>query len=228
MKPYYERDGIVIFHGDSVELLEGMPAGTVDAVVTDPPFKLSQEYGSSTDPDNLSGVASIWPVSRELMRVTRSGAFAAVFYDNRILPFAISVFPKAGWKYLRSLTLYRRWGQASNVYGWMSTSDPVLLFVKPGAKYEFYGECKHDVFVKEAPESVNMGHPAQKPIGFVAQIAANVTPAGGTVLDPYMGSGTTLRAAKELGLRAIGIEKEEQYCEAVARELDTPKLFRAG
>lgn len=62
-------------------------------------------------------------------------------------------------------------------------------------------------------------HPTQKPLGLMRWC---LTTAGGsgTVLDPFMGSGTTLRAALDLGRRAIGIEIEERYCEIAARRLD--------
>lgn len=62
------------------------------------------------------------------------------------------------------------------------------------------------------------GHPAQKPVGLVRRILA-VAQVDGIVLDPFVGSGTTAVAAKALGLRAIGIEAEERYCEIAARRL---------
>ncbi len=56
-----------------------------------------------------------------------------------------------------------------------------------------------------------------KPVGWLRCLIGNTTPAGGMVVDPFMGSGTTLRAAKDLGLRAIGIEIDEESCEIAAR-----------
>ena len=61
------------------------------------------------------------------------------------------------------------------------------------------------------------GHPSQKPIALILDICAGIE--WETVLDPFMGSGTTLRAAKDLGRRAIGIEIEEKYCEIAAKRL---------
>jgi site-specific DNA-methyltransferase (adenine-specific) len=62
-------------------------------------------------------------------------------------------------------------------------------------------------------------HPTQKPIGVVAPLLEYSAPLGGLVLDPFMGSGTTLRAAKDLGRRAVGIEVDERYCEIAAKRL---------
>ena len=67
-------------------------------------------------------------------------------------------------------------------------------------------------------------HPTVKPTDLMRYLCRLVTPAGGTVLDPFMGSGTTLRAAKDLGRKAIGIEIEEKYCEIAAKRL-AQKVF---
>ena len=225
MKPYYQDEWVTIYHGDCRDVL---PSMACDSVVTDPPYKLSQEYSSSVDADNLVAVASIGWVAPLLLEAVAPGGIAAVFYDTRILPLALTTFQRSGWRYLRNLTLYRRWGQASKTHGWMSTSDFVLLFQRPGAQEKYYGDTFHDVYIKAGPEDVNTGHPAQKPADFVRQLVANLTPPDGTVLDPYAGSGTTLRAAKDLGRRAVGIEIEERYCEIAAERLSQGVLWTVG
>lgn len=63
------------------------------------------------------------------------------------------------------------------------------------------------------------GHPAVYPLELAAWMINLVCASGARVLDPFMGSGTTLRAAKDLGRKAIGIEVEERYCEIAARRL---------
>jgi site-specific DNA-methyltransferase (adenine-specific) len=217
VKPYFEDDAVTIYHGDCREVLPTI--ARCDAVITDPPYKLSQSYSASVDADNLLAVASICWVAPLLRDVVTQGGFAAVYYDSRILPLCLDAFRHGGWRYLRNLTLYRRWGGASKVHGWMSTSDFVLLFHRPGLPEVYHGATYHDVFIKDGPEPDGGDHPAQKPLEFVAQILQNICPISGTVLDPFMGSGTTLRAAKDLGRKAIGIEIEERYCEIAAKRM---------
>lgn len=217
--PYYQDERVTLWHGDALAVLRELPTASVDAVITDPPYKLSQEYGATTDPDNLLAVASLWPVAPEMFRVSKPGAVCAMFYDTRILPLALETMRDAGWKYLRALTLYRRWGQASLMAGWMSTSDFVLIFAKPGAKHHFYGKPMHDVYVRDKAEPVSFGHPAQKPLQHTRHIVSNVCPLGGTVLDPYMGSGTTGEAALLEGRGFVGIETVAHFAEVAKRRI---------
>lgn len=80
------------------------------------------------------------------------------------------------------------------------------------------GDQKTDVW-EFAPESHNFGHPTVKPLALVYYMARLSCRPGGTILDPFMGSGTTLRAAKDLQRKAIGIELEERYCEIAAKRM---------
>ena len=68
-------------------------------------------------------------------------------------------------------------------------------------------------------------HPVEKPVEMMAWLIEPVVPEGGIVCDPFMGSGTTLLAAKLNGRKAIGIEGEERYCEAAAKRLEQGVLF---
>lgn len=203
--------GCQLYQGDALNILRGLPDACVDAVITDPPYKISQEYSSNADPDNLLAVASLLAVAPEMYRVAKPGALCVLYYDTRILPLALHAMSGAGWKYLRALTFYRRWGNAHKLAGWMSTSDFILVFAKPGAPYKFGTEWRHDVYLRDKKEAESFGHPAQKPLADISHLVRQITPTGGTVLDPYMGSGTTGAAAMQEGRKFIGVEKSEDF-----------------
>jgi site-specific DNA-methyltransferase (adenine-specific) len=71
-------------------------------------------------------------------------------------------------------------------------------------------------------------HPVSFPVTMPARAISAVTNRNDIVLDPFMGSGTTLRAAKDMGRRAIGIEIEERYCEIAAKRMAQETLFGIG
>ena len=202
-----------IIHGDSVEVMRTLPEKIYDCCITDPPYKLSQKYTTSTDSDNIMAVASIYNVAIELKRVVKDGGLCVVFYDNRILPMALDAYKKAGWKYIRCLTLYRRAGSAFNMCGWMSTSDIILIFQNGEGKLNFYGKCSHDVYIKDKMEKVSYGHPAQKPEWIIEDILQRIAEPNMAVIDPYSGSGTTCAVAKKLGINYTGIEQELEFVE---------------
>jgi len=197
-----------IVTGNAIQLTKQLPSDSVDAIVSDPPFKLSQTYTKNVDADNLLAVSSIWPVSVQWFRVAKPGAYAAIYYDTRILPLVINAMGEAGFTYLRGLTFYRRWGNANKLYGWMSTSDFILLFRKPADEpMKFYSDdWRHDVYTKTGAEDNGLNHVAQKPLNDLRHLVAHLCPAGGVVLDTYSGSGTTLAAAKVEGRNFLGFE----------------------
>jgi site-specific DNA-methyltransferase (adenine-specific) len=71
-------------------------------------------------------------------------------------------------------------------------------------------------------------HPSPKPVGLLERLLSVVVPPAGVVLDPFMGGGSTLRAAANLGMRAIGVEVEERYCEVAAKRLAQGALDFGG
>ena len=73
--------------------------------------------------------------------------------------------------------------------------------------------------VWEYPVERQNGHPTPKPLALMADLIALFTDPGETILDPFLGSGTTARAAKDLGRKVIGIEMEEKYCEIAAQRM---------
>lgn len=209
MKPYYEHGGITIYHGDARDVLGGVSA---DVLVTDPPYGVdmgSQQHPSgkvayasfSDTEDNVA--ASVIPVVVAALGVVKRGVVTpgsrCAFLYPRPYEIGAIYFP-AGFG-------FSRWG--------FQCSQPVL----------FYGKDPKPITRKEpnsyacVEAAVKNGHPCPKPLGLMKWLVARASLPGETVLDPFMGSGTTLVAAKDMGHRAIGIELEERYCEIAAKRL---------
>jgi len=199
---------------DCVEFLKKLPNESIDLVVTDPPYKLTQKYGTSVDADNLMAVASLKTLLPEISRVLKKGRFAVIFYDNRILPFLFDSIKGTDLRYKRQIFLYRRWGTAHKVFNWMSTTDPVCIFTKgddkpfrPSEK----SQIKHDCYTKSSPEKVSYGHPAQKPMEIIEDIIKAFSDEGDLVCDPYLGSGTTAEASTLLNRNWVGCDNSKEF-----------------
>ena len=188
MKPYYERDGITIYHGDSRDF-----SGEADVLVTDPPY-----------PNNAGYFDAAIPSACEVLRLWRKEAL--VFWTELELPPI--PLPLVG---------VHIWHRA-NVNG--RPYEPVYHFSPDPAKRRS-DVIRTAVPFENATGSEYLGHPTQKPVGLMRELLGKVE---GTILDPFMGSGTTLRAAKDLGRKAIGIEIEERYCEIAAKRLSQEVL----
>ena len=212
-----------IICGDCLDILKDFPDSSVDLVLTDPPYKVSQKYGGGVDADNLMGVSSILRTFPEISRILKPNRFFVTFYDNRILPFLFEATKGTVLTYRKQLYLYRRWGNANRWVGWMQCTDPVCIFIngydKPFAP-KIKGQVKHDCYTKSGPEEYNAGHPAQKPLDILRDIINWCSDPNEVILDPYSGSGGTMFAAAELGRRYIGIDISEKYCEIARQRLE--------
>jgi site-specific DNA-methyltransferase (adenine-specific) len=208
VKPYYEASGITIFHGDCREIL---PTITADVIVTDPPYGIADIW--------QGGFGSGWGKAREKASLRNSwdGKPADVGCILELgLPSIIwggnyfNLPASRGWLVWRkevnpTLTL----GDAE--LAWTNLDQVIRVFDHPRSK----------VTGKLVPE-----HPTTKPLPLMLWCLGFLQ--SGVVLDPFMGSGTTLVAAKNLGRRAIGIEIEERYCEIAARRLSQEVLNFGG
>lgn len=207
MKPYYERAGITVYHGDCRDVLPTLPK--VDLVLTDPPYGIgyvpyhegAQQFAPLAgdqfpfDPAHLLCInASEW----------------IIWGGNN---FANSL-PKGGW-----LCWDKRVSEAADK---MHGSPFELAWCSRTSLYKIF-RIQHGGAINADGTGVRRKHPTQKPIGLMAGCIA-IFPESFLVLDPYMGSGTTLVAAKNLRRQAIGIEIEERYCEIAAERLSQDLL----
>ena len=208
MIPYYADDGIEIYHGDCRDVLPGL--NRVNLTLTDAPYNGSIQYGDGTDDSRP------WPeYAQWLMGIITQ---CETITDGPVISFV----SKPGL--INLIRIRPPWWIGAWVGGGANPAGPNQgLMLSPG--YEpavFYGDryglkaCIPDVW--NAPtESDRWGHPCPKPLTLMRDLLVRLAPS--SVLDPFMGSGTTLRAAKDLGIPAIGIEIEERYCQIAVDRL---------
>ncbi len=195
LKPYYDHDGITIYHGDCLEILPSLPK--VDLVLTDPPYGVDKAEWDKYYPDWLADLAFMVSDTVAIM----PGLWA--------LPKCISTI---GERYKWVLSGYNRNGMTHGAIGFNNWIPCVV-----GGKVKHGGQ---DAMAFSIGREAKFDHPSQKPFPYMSWLVNRLTDEWMTVLDPFMGSGTTLRAAKDLRRKAIGIEIEEKYCEIAVKRLE--------
>lgn len=227
MKPYYEdtASGITIYHGDCLDVLEEI--GSVDLVVTDPPYSFGlastlneAKAGSWADLMNSAG----WYASRmrHCQRATANRAGAMwVFNSWRSFPILARAAHLVGWPIESLLVWDKQWIGPGGSRGLRPSYELVALFAQP--EFAITDRGIPDIWRSKWSAIKPSGHPAEKPLHLVTRLIKES--GGNKVLDPFMGSGTTLVAARSLGYSAIGIEAEERYCEIAAKRLAQGVLF---
>jgi site-specific DNA-methyltransferase (adenine-specific) len=200
--PYYQQSGVTIYHGDCLEML---PIAA-DVLVTDPPYGVSYSSG--------------WDNQFRDVTVVNDG-------DTEVRNAVLAAWGN------RPAVVFGSWKQAKP-----TGTQAVLIWDKGtvgmGDLAIPWFPCTEEIyvlgsgFVGTRTSAVmrcvlrNHFHPTEKPESLMCALIEKCPP--GVVLDPFMGSGTTLVAAKRLGRRAIGVEIEERYCEIAARRLQQEAL----
>lgn len=208
LKPYYQDSAVTIYHGDCREILPFIH-WKADLVLTDPPYGVgenAQRIASRTNAANTTNYGDFdWdkePADEAEIALTISSGRSAIIWGGNYF----NLPPSRAWLV---------WDKqnsgdfADAELAWTNLQMSVRLF-----RFLWNGMIR----AGEA-RGVPRVHPTQKPVELMSWCLAFV-PDARTVLDPFMGSGTTLRAAKDNGRRAIGIDVEERYCEAAAKRME--------
>ena len=212
MTPYSERDGITIYHGDCRDILPTLPP--VDLVLTDPPYGI----GVDTDNSRFSG-GTAGNMAKRGNGIGSANGQPIIGDDQPFDPSFLVRIGKHqiiwGWHNFPDklpagacLIWLKRYDEAFGTF----LSDAETAWMSKGHGVYCCRDLSNNAIANERV------HPTQKPISLM-RWCMEFFPDAQTILDPFMGSGTTLRAAKDLGRRAIGIEIEEKYCEIAVKRL---------
>jgi site-specific DNA-methyltransferase (adenine-specific) len=246
-KPYYADEHVTIYHGDAFDLLHDLSG--IDAVITDPPYSSGGAFrgdraqqttikyvnsdtiayrpdfaGDNRDQRSFLAWSTLW--LNAARKATQPGAVLCSFIDWRQLPTMTDAVQAGGWTW-RGVAVWDKTLKSRPAAGQFTSQAEYVVWGTNGpAIRRELGRQIPGVFPCAAPESKHRDHIAQKPID-VMRWVLQVVPPRSTVLDPFMGSGATLRAAKDLGHRVVGIDVDERYC-AVAVQRLRQEAFNFG
>jgi site-specific DNA-methyltransferase (adenine-specific) len=224
MKPYYDEDGITIYHGDCREILPSLPE--CDLLLTDPPYGsgLSVDYADRFSP---AARPEWWRTSKDRKLSVRhvpihgdSEPFNPshlVSHHTRVLVlwggnwYASRLADSGAWWVWDKRNGKRdvseaEWPMSEVELAWTNKGKGARIF-----RHTWFGLIRDSEYGEHF-------HPTQKPAALMCWCMEQAN-AAGLVIDPYCGSGPTLVAAKGKGLEAIGVEIEEKYCEIAAKRL---------
>jgi site-specific DNA-methyltransferase (adenine-specific) len=243
MRPYYEDESVTLYHEDCREVLASLEH-EIDLVVTDPPYgETSLEWDTwPTGWPSLVPGASMWCFGSMRMFLDRRDDFAGWKLSQDVVwekqdgsGFATDRLRRV---HEHALHFYRgAWADVHHETPRVGHRGPDKSVRRRALDKNHHGVRGESAYVDNGTRllrsviyAANMHgkdpiHPTQKPVGILEPLIAYGCPEGGTVLDPFAGSGSTLDAARAAGRQAVGIEAREDYCEAIAKRLSQGCLF---
>jgi len=206
MKPFFEDGQITLYHGDCRDILPLLAPESVDLVLTDPPY----------DRKSIALYGEAAALCAPLMK--RGAAFVCYCGHYAVGEIIAAVAPHL--RYWWMLAHYQP-GDSLMLLGtrvWVRWK-PLLVFVKGTALWKPYLSDYYTAPTKVGKVAQKVHHEWAQPVEPVREMIAQLTAPGGLVLDPFAGGGTTLRAAKDLGRRAVGVEMSERHCATTVRRM---------
>lgn len=224
-EPYYQDDHVTIYHGRAEEVLPTL-GETFDLAALDLPYNVGKAYDGYDDklpPDEyLSWLGEV---------LAATPARTLTWFPGALL--TLSVLPllgPAGWEFERLLAWHKK-EYAGDVFhsGPAMCWEPIVWAHRGEPTWNArFGHAGRDLLVVNSThgDPLRVWHPCPKPPEVLRWLLGLFVPEGGSVVDPTMGTGTTLVEAKRLGMRAVGIEQSERYCERAAERLGGPVVDR--
>lgn len=213
----------IVIEGDSLEVMRGFADKSFDLVLTDIPYnEVNRESNGlrSLDKEGADVLGmSLQDLTNELVRITKGSVY--IFCGQMQISFLASMLRQEG---LSTRLIIWEKTNPSPMNGekiWLSGIEACVFGKFPNATFNEH--CKNTVL--RFPSGESKVHPTQKPIELFRRLIAASTNEGDTILDPFMGSGTTLVAAKYLNRNATGIEISPKYCEIARKRLSQQMLF---
>jgi len=243
MKPCFTGNGVTLYLGDCLRILDTLPNAAADALITDPPYSSGGMFrsdrtaqpaakyvqhgtrvvrpsfsGDNRDGRSWSTWCSIW--LSECRRIVKPAGYALMFCDWRQLPLATDAFQWGGFLWRGIVPWDKTEAARAPHTGYFRHQCEYVVWGTNGPAAQAPGRGPWAGAIRAGIRQSDKFHMTGKPTPVMKHLLQCV-PEGGTVLDPFAGSGTTLVAAVQTGRCAIGIEAEEAYCEIAARRIES-------
>jgi site-specific DNA-methyltransferase (adenine-specific) len=220
MKPYYQDGLATIYHGDCNEVMPRLPDGSVKLVIADPPYGISYRSGLRQISFDFIEGDKTYPADwlKAIRKTTHDSATLYVFCNDRSFDVARLALYESKFELKKTLV----WDKMSVTAGDLENyGDRVeyILFANKYYKPRLRGSRDGNIISIPRVYPPSLRHPTEKPELLMSYLVMKSTDPGELILDPFMGVGPVLVAAKKLGRRIIGIEKEERFCEVAANDL---------
>ena len=226
MKPYYQDDFITLYHGDCLQHLDVLDQAGV--MVTDPPYGIrwmARPGGYKGGKGNSKGhikdaIAGDTDISLRDDVLEAWGNRPAIVFGSWRMPRPANTHHRLIW--------HKKGSNPGPLNAAFMSNDEEIYITGEGKWVKSAPPLRTVITTEEnrSNEVRKIGHPTPKPVGLMETLIERCPPEW-VIVDPFAGSGSTLRAAKNLGRKAIGFEIEEKYCEITAKRLAQEVLFVA-
>lgn len=230
---YYEDESVVLHHGDCLEVMAEMPDRSIGTVLTDPPYSsggrrensksLRKSMTRSIEDDDwirgdaMSTSGFVWMLRScgvQWRRVLEPGGHTLAFIDWRMWGSLAAALESADLRQHPLLVWDKgRLGMGSI----FRNQHELIVHMSAGNPRDPVRRDTPNVLTYQPVRDGD--HPTEKPSALLERLLSVVAPPESVVLDPFAGSGSTLYAARRLGLSAVGVESDERYCEVIAKRL---------
>ena len=232
MLPAYQDDAVTLYHGDALRLLMQLPAASIDAIFTDPPYSSGgafrsdrggatstkyvlngtdrvyhEFFGDNRDQRSWTQWCHLWLA--ESFRVAKPGCPLVCFVDWRQLPALTDAIQGAGWSW-RGIVPWDKTEASRPQKGWFRNQCEYMVTASKGTlgmEQSRSGPCMPGIYRGQIKSS-EKEHMTAKPLELMKWLCQILQP-GSLILDPFGGSMTTMRAAKDCGMRGISCEMSE-------------------
>jgi site-specific DNA-methyltransferase (adenine-specific) len=218
MTPYYADTAITLYHGDWRDVLPHLCLSDKVLYITDPPYgtggRRRTKIGAGSNPSSSVVKRETWDDgSLDWLHLARG--LAAVFWPSARTHALLSRAIECGLTSHRLVYMRKRdpMPQPSKITPFYT--EPIWLLSRDSIPFRAKSDMCECSTPREGRDTEATGHPYEKPLHVMTWLVGALP--GEFIIDPFAGSGTTLRAAKDRGRRAIGCETSERWCEVAAR-----------